>query len=279
MFTPLKLVLPVLLALGLQASELTLMSYNIRLDLASDAPNHWDNRKEQLALQILSQAPDILGIQEGLPHQVAFLDAKLDSHTYIGVGRDDGKSAGEFSAIFFRHHKFALKKQGTFWLSETPDTPSFGWGASYRRICTYGHFQDKQSKRSYWIFNTHLDHQIAKARLNGVKLILKRIKQLVPDNTPYFLMGDLNATPDLPPIKLLSKSLRDSRLHSLQPPFGQEGTMNNFDTQTIPSRRIDYIFSSQAAGAPTRYATPSDLVDGRFLSDHFPVVATFNTQD
>ncbi|MBK1875565.1 endonuclease/exonuclease/phosphatase family protein [Pelagicoccus mobilis] len=275
-FTSILLLLTVTVA---SAEELTLMSYNIRLDLASDAPNNWDNRKEQLAAQVVITSPDILGIQEGLPHQVSFLDEQLADYSYLGVGRDDGKSAGEFSALFYRKDKYKILDSGTFWLSDTPDEPSFGWGASYRRICTYAHFKNKESGNSYWVFNTHLDHQVAAARLNGVKLILDRISKNVSEGEQYFLMGDLNATPDLAPIKLISKSMIDGHRHSKTPSFGQTGTMNNFDTQTVPSRRIDYIFSSRSAGAPDRFGTLSDLVDGRFISDHFPVVATFTLQD
>lgn len=259
------------------ATELTLMTYNIRLDLANDAPNHWDNRKEQLAAQVSTLAPDILGIQEGLPHQVDYLKENLSGYQYIGVGRDDAKRQGEFSAIYYRPAKTELLASNTFWLSETPGSPSFGWGAHYRRICTYGQFRDLDSNKTYWVFNTHFDHEFPEARLNGAKLILEQIAKLVAPNEPYFLMGDLNATPDSPPIKLLSEHLRDSRLHTQLPPFGPEATFNAFDPSQIPSDRIDYIFADPQTQV-TSYATHSDLIHGRHLSDHFPIITKAKTK-
>ncbi|MDQ8180767.1 endonuclease/exonuclease/phosphatase family protein [Pelagicoccus sp. SDUM812005] len=253
------------------ATELSLMSYNIRLDLPSDGPNRWDNRKQQLAAQIASLAPDILGIQEGLPHQVDALQASLPGYRYIGVGRDDGKRQGEFSALYYQPEKTELIASDTFWLSPTPDLPSYGWGAHYRRICTYGHFRDRQSGSTYWVFNTHFDHEVPEARLNGAKLILARIQERVAPGESYFLMGDLNATPEAPPIQLLSQRLRDSRLHAQTLPFGPEATFNAFDPHQIPSQRIDYIFTDPQTQVTT-YATHSDLIDARHLSDHFPVL-------
>ncbi len=253
------------------ATELTLISYNIRLDLPSDAPNNWDNRKEQLAAQVTTLSPNIFGIQEGLPHQVDYLKDSLPGYQYIGVGRDNAKREGEFSAIYYKPSKTELLTSNTFWLSETPSTPSFGWGAHYRRICTYGHFRDLASDTTYWVFNTHFDHEFPEARLNGAKLILERIAKLVDPNEPHFLMGDLNATPDTPPIRLLSQHLNDSRPHSQHPPFGPEGTFNAFDPSQAPSDRIDYIFTDPQTQVIT-YATHSDLIDSRHLSDHFPIV-------
>ncbi len=262
-----------LLSLSLFGSELTLTTYNIRLDLASDGPNRWDNRKQQLANQVKTLSPNILGIQEGLPHQVDYLETELKGYTHIGVGRDDGSREGEFSAIYYRPTDTELLASDTFWLSETPDKPSYGWGAHYRRICTYGHFRDRDTGSTYWVFNTHFDHEVPEARLNGAKLILKQIDRLVAPTEPYFLMGDLNATPDSAPIKLLSERLKDARLHSKGPVFGMDATFNGFISETVPQNRIDYIFTSQEVTVSS-FATHSDMVDQRYPSDHFPVTAT-----
>ncbi|MBK1878484.1 endonuclease/exonuclease/phosphatase family protein [Pelagicoccus mobilis] len=95
----------------------------------------------------------------------------------------------------------------------------------------------------------------------------------MPPNTPYFLMGDLNAIPETPEIKLLSQSMNDTRIHSEVTVFGQSGTFNGFNPSVAPTRRIDYIFASRDSIRVISYATFSDLVDQRFPSDHFPVVA------
>ncbi|EDY84355.1 endonuclease/exonuclease/phosphatase family [Verrucomicrobiia bacterium DG1235] len=266
------------LVASVSATELTLSTYNLRLEIASDGPNQWENRREQVANQIAFLAPDILGVQEALPQQVDYLEQNLAGYSYIGVGRHDGIRAGEHSAIYYRDSTTELLDSSTFWLSPTPDTPSYGWGVHYRRICTYGHFRDRQTKTTYWVFNTHFDHEMPEARLNGAKLILDRIATLVSPNEPHFLMGDLNATPDSPPIKLISAKLQDTRLHSTGPVFGSEGTFNAFDPTTIPTRRIDYIFASPE-NTITAYATLSDLIDGRYPSDHFPIVIKTQLQN
>ncbi|MDQ8186245.1 DUF4038 domain-containing protein [Pelagicoccus sp. SDUM812002] len=266
------ILIPLLLSatIALPASELALTSYNIRLDLASDGPNRWDERKEQLAAQLAALSPDIIGIQEGMPHQVDYLAERLKGYTHIGVGRDDGKRQGEFSALYYRPADTELLATETFWLSETPQKPSYGWGANYRRICTYGHFRDRSSGSTYWVFNTHFDHEVPEARLNSARLILKRIEELVAPTESYFLMGDLNATPESPPIQLLSQHLLDSRVFSSTTPCGPEATFNDFDNQTLPQDRIDYIFTAPDV-AVSSYATRSDLIEQRYPSDHFPV--------
>ncbi|MDQ8205244.1 endonuclease/exonuclease/phosphatase family protein [Pelagicoccus sp. SDUM812003] len=272
-----------LLGVGSQARAdepaLCLMSYNIRLDTDRDGENRWDLRKEQLAAQIASTAPDVLGIQEGLPQQVDFLQNALTEYAFLGVGRDDGAKAGEHSALFYRTDRVRLLDSGTFWLSETPNAPSFGWGAAHRRICTYARFKDKTSQATYWVFNTHFDHEAAEARLNGANLILDRMKRLARKDEPAFLMGDLNATPSSPPIERIKETLADARDHSPAPPFGSEGTFNGFDPSRLAEERIDYQFFKPDTARVLSYAVRSDLVNQRYLSDHFPVVVRYQLLD
>lgn len=253
-------------------TQLSLMTYNIRLDISSDGPNQWDHRKEQVAAQIGFLQPDVLGLQEALSQQVDYLDQELPGYAYVGVGRDDAERAGEFSAVFYRADSTEALSSDTFWLSETPEVPSYGWGASYRRICTYAHFKDKASGQTYWVFNTHFDHEVALARLNATTLILERIKRLVGEDEPYFVIGDLNATPEAPPIQLLKQTMKDARVSCQGPVFGPEGTFNGFKPELIPDRRIDYIFTSPDRVTVAAYATFSDLIELRYPSDHFPVM-------
>ncbi len=262
-----------------ETADLSLMTYNIRLDLASDGPDQWAFRRQQLAELIKFVAPDIIGIQEGLYPQVQYLDEALDTYAYLGVGRDDGKHAGEHSALFYRIDRAKPLTSSTFWLSETPAVPSFGWGATFRRVCTYARFQDLRSQQVYWVFNTHFDHEAEAARRNGAQLILERIEQLVPADEPCFLMGDLNGTPDQEPIRILAARMDDARLTAKGAVFGSEATFNGFDVADAPERRIDYIFASRGKIETLDYATLSDLVNGRYLSDHFPVVARFRIGD
>ena len=139
-------------------TEIKVMSYNIRLDVASDGENRWDARKDKVAGLMNYYEADFIGGQEVQHHQLKYLSEKLNGYSYIGVGRDDGKEEGEYSCIFYRKDKFTLIRQSTFWLSPSPDSVSFGWDAACRRVCTYGLFKSKKTKQFFWVFNTHLDH-------------------------------------------------------------------------------------------------------------------------
>ena len=84
-----------------------------------------------------------------MPNQVIDIAAAVPSYSYIGTGRD-GVGKGESSNIYYKQDRFKLKEQNTFWLSETPDTISKGWDAAYRRVCTYGLFKDKKTRKIFW---------------------------------------------------------------------------------------------------------------------------------
>lgn len=250
-----------------------LMTYNIRMDNPKDEKNAWPNRKENFVNQVLFYAPGVLGIQEGLEHQVLYLDTHLKNYKYVGIGRADTKEtgAGEYSAIFYNTSKYKELKSGTFWLSETPDEPSRGWDASLNRICTYIQLKDKKSDQKFWVFNTHFDHRGVEARKNSSGLILQKIEAINKDKNPVFLMGDFNLQPDEAPIQLLSKELNDSKSVSELPPYGPIGTYNGFDACKDINKRIDYIFTSKNNITVKKYAVIADVDDVRYPSDHFPV--------
>jgi endonuclease/exonuclease/phosphatase family metal-dependent hydrolase len=190
---------------------------------------------------------------------------------YIGVGRDDGKEAGEFSPIFFNTKKFKLVDYGWFWLSETPDKPGWGWDAHFNRICTWVKLKPKKGS-SFLYLNTHLDHQGDVARAGSAKLILKKIDELNTGNLPVILTGDFNLTPDAAPIQYIREHLKDSRTISIEPPYGPEGTFNNFYFNSKLTDRIDYIFVNEKVTVQ-KYAVLSDSKDNRYPSDHLPVFA------
>lgn len=249
-------------------SQVKVMTYNIRLDLASDGENRWDNRKDMLASQILFYQPDFMGVQEALPNQMQFLADKLTGYNYIGEGRD-GNGSGEYSAIFYNKLKYKLVQQKTFWLSPTPDVPSKGWDAAYNRICTYGLFENIRTKKRIWVFNTHFDHVGELARIESTKLIINRINAVNTKNYPVILTGDFNLEDSAESIKLLSAQLHDSRLHALQK-HGPEGTFNAFKFDKLVITRIDYIFTSPNV-IVNKYAVLIDSDHCRYPSDHLPV--------
>jgi len=254
-----------------QSQNIKVMTYNIRLDVASDGENVWPNRKDFLSSQVLFYSPDIMGIQEARPNQMTDLKTALKDYKTIGIGRD-GDSKGEYSAIFYNTKKFKVEKESTFWLSETPNDVSKGWDAAYPRICTYGLFTDLKSSKKIWVFNAHLDHVGEEARTKGIELILSKITSLNTKNYPVIFMGDFNSEPDSERIIALKKVMNDSRDISETKPFGPSGTFNGFKYDEPVTKLIDYIFiSNNIKFKVKKYAILSDSKNLKYPSDHFPV--------
>ena len=252
--------------------NLKIMTDNIRYDNPNDGENKWSLRKEFLTNQITYNYVDIFGIQEGLQEQVLYLDSVFVDFKYIGVGRDDAKTKGEYSAVFYNSKKYKVINHNTFWLSETPNKISVGWDASMERICTYGLFENKNTNQQFFVFNTHFDHVGNIAREKSTALILEKILELNTNNLPVILMGDFNLKPDTKPIQLLSKELNDSKKVSKSKPFGPKGTYNGFKFNKPVLDRIDYVFTSKKNIKILKFAVLSDSKDCKYPSDHLPVV-------
>jgi endonuclease/exonuclease/phosphatase family metal-dependent hydrolase len=249
------------------------MTYNIRYDNPADSLNGWGYRKDKIVELIRYYEPDFLGIQEGLTHQVKYLDENLEQYSYVGVGRDDGHEKGEYAAIFYRSDKYKLLTHSHFWLSKTPSVPSLGWDAACVRICTYAQLQDKATRQKVWVFNTHFDHVGDVARAESARLILHRIDSLTrQDKLPVILTGDFNLTPEREPVSIIKGLLNDSHDVSKVKPYGPEGTFNGFRFADPPRDRIDYIFVSKSLTVD-RYIAIDDFYSFRYPSDHLPVMA------
>jgi endonuclease/exonuclease/phosphatase family metal-dependent hydrolase len=254
------------------ATSLKVMTYNIRLDVASDGENAWPNRKDFLTSQVLFLAPDILGVQEAKPNQIKDLSTALTNYNYVGEGRD-GEGKGEYSAIFYNSDKLKVEKTHTFWLSQTPTIVSKSWDAAYPRICTYALFSFKNSNKKFWAFNTHLDHVGAIAQKEGLQLVLNKIASENTENYPVFLTGDFNVTPENEILTATKKVLNDAE-NIANIKFGATGTFNGFKYNEPVTRRIDYIFVSKSENIKvTKYGVLSSAVAFKFPSDHFPVFA------
>jgi len=256
---------------NITGQNLKLITYNIRFDNPNDGENAWSNRKEFLCTQLAFYEPDVFGIQEALPNQVQDISNALTKYAFVGIARD-GNEKGESSNIFFKKDKFKLLEQNTFWLSETPEKISKGWDAALNRICTYVLLKDNKTKQSFWIFNTHLDHQGETARTNSIKLILSKIATLNTKNYPVIFMGDFNLEPSEERIINLKKILIDSQDISEEKPFGPTGTFNAFKHNEAVTKRIDYIFLSKESNIKVKkYGVLSDSKDLKYPSDHLPV--------
>lgn len=260
----------ILAALSSSAQQ-SIMSYNIRYNNPNDGENWWEYRKQEVADMIKYYQPTILGIQEGLSAQVNYLDSTLTNYHFVGVGRDNGKEKGEFTAIFFDSTKYELIETKTFWLSQTPDKVSVGWDASMERICTYGVFLNKITQDSMFVFNCHFDHIGEESRQESSKLVLKQIKKKGITQKRIVVIGDLNCLPNENPIAILNMELEDSYRISESNPYGPIGTFNGFNTVNEVTKRIDYILVKNIT--VTHYRTIDDRRENNlWLSDHLPIL-------
>jgi len=258
------------------------MTFNIRFDNPKDAPNDWSNRKDKVASQILFHEADIIGIQEALHNQLEDMQERMQDYSYVGVGRDDGKKAGEYSAIFYNTKALDLQKAETFWLSETPRVAgSKSWDAAITRIVTWARFKDKKSGQVFYHFNTHFDHVGKVARAQSARIILRAVDSIA-GGIPAVITGDFNATIDDEPMQVLLNpanfpQLIDTKVISTTPHYGPGGTFNAFGPKENNTKPIDHILV-MGKWKVTKHATLSQTWGGLFSSDHFPVLAHISVQ-
>jgi endonuclease/exonuclease/phosphatase family metal-dependent hydrolase len=261
------------------ADPLRVMTFNIRYDNPRDGENAWPNRKDWVASLIRFHAADAVGVQEGLLRQLVDLDARLPGWARVGVGRADGREAGEFSAIFYRTDRLELLESGTFWLSPTPEVAgSKGWDAAIERIATWARFRDQRSGCRYLHLNTHFDHIGEQARQESARLIRRRLATLA-GGLPVIVTGDFNTTPSSDAYRIFTRDtipgaiapLADAYTASRTDHYGPTSSWNGFKA-IDPGHRIDYVMVSPAVEVLAHGILP-DSWDGRFPSDHLPVLA------
>ena len=263
---------------SLTAQSLNVMTFNIRMNTTSDKEDAWPYRRNNLANQVLFHDVQILGVQEALYDQMMDLSERLKTFRYVGVGRDDGKTAGEYSAIFYDTTRLKLLQTQTFWLSEQPQVPgSKSWDAAITRIVTWAKFTDRKTKKQFFVFNTHFDHIGKKARTESAKIIIQKVKEIAGSNH-VIVTGDFNSSPSDDPYKLIIEAnnpdrLTDTKSVCLTPHYGPTGTFNGFKGKETSNEPIDYIFIKNKARV-LKHATLSQSWQGHFSSDHFPVFAT-----
>jgi len=261
---------------GAAAQEpIELITYNIRMNTPGDGEHAWPYRKQDVAALFKFHRAAIFCVQEALPDQMDDLEAAFPGFAYEGVGRDDGKRQGEFSAIFYDRIRFQKLEGGTFWLSETPETCSFGWDAACRRVCSWVKLRETEADRVFYVFNTHFDHVGVEARKESASLILKKIDEISGGSGAVVLCGDFNLGPSAEPISLIRKRLQDACGVTLKPPYGSVATFHGFTYDNPPGKRIDYVFVSDEVRV-LRYGVLTDSRDRAFFSDHLPVLVTLD---
>ena len=264
----------IMLSLSLAGQDrVELISYNIRMNTEGDGVHAWPNRRVDVVNLLRFHRADIFGVQEALPDQMDDLAKAFPDFGSEGVGRDDGKREGEFSALFYRKDRFRKLDGGTFWLSKTPDRCSYGWDAACRRICTWVKLEDRQGGKVLHVFNTHFDHKGEEARRHSAMLILQKIREISGEQGPVVLCGDFNLLPDSEPVKLLKKELKDSYDVSELPPHASVVTYHGFTYDSEVIGRIDYVFVSEGIRVE-RYGALTDSRDRAFFSDHLPVLVS-----
>ena len=254
------------------APALRVGTFNVRWD-APDDQHRWDQRRARFVQLLRDWAPDLLGLQEPLYHQLEQLAEALPHYTALGVGRDDGKAAGEFCPVLYRTARFDRKDSGTFWLSDTPNVPgSTGWGNRIPRICTWACLRDCETGAELSLYNVHLDHESQPAREKSVLLIMDTLRQRTSKG-PVIVMGDFNVEPGdaaLRPLQAKGSPALVSALGAMHP--SPPGTFHEF-TGHASGGPIDHIFLS-----PDWHILEASVLTGDgsrpFPSDHFPVAAT-----
>lgn len=260
--------------LPLSAQSITVMSYNIRSSTKNeqDGPNGWELRKEAAVKMLLAERPDVVGMQEEMPDQEEFLRERLKAiYEGVSISRDPEKKADEACSVFYNKNKFDLVRTNTFWLSETPDIPSRGWDGKYKRIVTYVHLQDKKSGQQCLVFNTHLDHKGVVAREKSLQLIADSAIAIGGDSIPMFVMGDLNVTPDAPELAPMWNTMKLAQREA--PVTDTLYTFHGYKPNK--GKMIDYIFYRNAY--PLEFRILRDGYGVPYLSDHYPIDATFTT--
>jgi endonuclease/exonuclease/phosphatase family metal-dependent hydrolase len=252
---------------------LRVMTYNIRFDNPADGENQWVFRKDRVTALIDYHEPDLLGVQEALLNQVTDLHVALPAFTWYGAGREDGQELGEFSAIFYRKSRFNLLDKGTFWLSPTPDKPTKGWDADVIRVCSWVNLEDKETGKTFFHFNTHLDHMGRQAREECSRLLREKTTRIAA-GSPALLTGDFNDPPKTPFYETLTTDggFLDAKNVTLTPHYGPPGTWATFDALQGIGNQLDYIFVTPGVEV-LRHAFLTDSYHFRHPSDHLPALA------
>lgn len=296
-------------------TEIKVASYNIRLSANGRAdrgtPNTWKDRKEDLLALIRKLDLDVFGLQEVCPDQARYFRENLAEYEFVGEHRNADRVTGEASPVCYRKSRFDALKKGTFWLSQTPDTPGLkGWGAACPRVCSYLILQDRLTGKKFCFANVHTDHRSALARKNGMQLVIDRMKEF-GSGLPIVFTGDHNCRETEEPAMAVAERLKDALYISETPQKGSWRTFSGWkwkdreasivealqapleirnakkgayeekrDAQGLTpyekyGGRIDYIYVSEGIRV-LDFETVNDPRPGTKLypSDHFPVVAT-----
>lgn len=258
-------------------ADVRVLTFNIRYGTAPDGPDAWTHRAQRVYDVIREQDADFVGLQEALRFQIDGIRGAVPGYGEVGVGREDGREGGEYSAILYSTDRWRVADSDTFWLSDTPNVPgSKSWGNEITRIVTWARFIEKDSGRAVRVYNTHFDHQSQPSRMKSAQLLAEHIAEREPRD-PVIVTGDFNSGEDNPAILYLKSENGRSPVRLvdtfrvLHPDATSVGTFGEFlGHRNGP--KIDYIFAEP--GMRVRAAgIIHESNDGRYPSDHYPVYA------
>ncbi len=255
------------------SAQLHLVTYNIRYNNAGDGENAWINRREAMADSLQHTGADIICLQEVLHDQLMFLQGALKEYRYYGVGRDDGKTAGEYAPLFYRTDRFTVVDSGTLWLSETPGVPSKGWDAALNRIATWLKLKSKASGKEIVVFNTHFDHQGKQARLESARLLTLQALQKAKDMA-CILAGDFNFVSSDEPYDIIDFAGYSDTWKEMHVPDAY--TFTGFKTDLSIAKRIDFVFVNKYLHTKQHRVLYWKSRNDSYLSDHLAVEVKLN---
>ena len=257
---------------------LTVMSFNIRYGTANDGDNHWNLRREFLFDVMRETDVDLAGLQEALDAQLGELLQVLPQYGLVGVGRDDGRTRGEYAAILYRRDRFRVSDAGTFWFSDTPEVvASRSWGNRITRICTWARFVDRDGQ-AFWHYNVHLDHESQPSRERSATLLAERIAARRAPAEPVIVTGDFNVGEANPALTRLTApqpgapALFVDTFRVRHPDEPRAGTFNGFKFGQTGGDKIDYVLVLPGTDVLDAAIIRTSRND-RYPSDHFPVTA------
>jgi endonuclease/exonuclease/phosphatase family metal-dependent hydrolase len=250
---------------------LTVMSFNIRYGTAKDGDNEWTRRRTMVFDLLREQDADLIGLQEALDFQIDEILSAAPSYAVVGVGRDDGAARGEMAAILFRRNRFRVAEAGNFWFSDTPARPaSKSWGNNITRICTWARLIDRDG-RGFYHYNVHLDHESQPSRERSTQLLRERIEARAFSNDPVIVTGDFNVGENNPALSSMHGPFVDT-FRVARPNEQPAGTFTAFEFGKLDGDKIDYVLVP-----PGTEVLRAEIIrfnrDGRYPSDHFPVIA------
>ena len=254
------------------------MTYNVCYANPNDGKWVWERRRDGVASVIRFHDPDIIGLQEAAPNQVADLRERLPSYTWLSAGRENDGTAGEFVAVGYDDDCFELEGDGTFWLSENPDEPgTAGWDAQFPRLIRHVRLRHRESDTVLYHFNTHFDHSGTESRKKSAELLREHVAEVAPD-VPVIVTGDFNSRPSTDVYSYLTaedengRTLVDAHEAAAQPHHGPETTMTDFQN-LVPEKKIDYVFTTEDVDVGIHGIVSETVEEDVYPSDHLPIVA------